>query len=90
MVNNFNVLTVLTGAEKELNKQVLLAFFSLFSLMSAYYLIKPLRKGFYFSEFSAELLPYFHLGAIVLIVATTAVMVKVFNKDNSSNSASFF
>ena len=57
--------------------------------MSAYYLIKPLRKGFYFSEFSAELLPYFHLGAIVLIVATTAVMVKVFNKDNSSNSASF-
>ena len=26
MVHNFNVLTVLTGAEKELNKQVLLAF----------------------------------------------------------------
>ena len=90
MVHNFNVLTVLTGAEKDLNKQVLLAFSSLFSLMSSYYLIKPLRKGFYFSEFSAELLPYFHLGAIVLIVATTAVMVKVFNKDNSSNSARSF
>ena len=90
MVHKFNVLTLLTGADKELNKQVLLTFFSLFCLLSSYYLIKPLRKGFYFSEFSAELLPYFHLGVIILIVITTAVVVKLFQPSNSTNSTKNF
>ncbi|MEE2924701.1 MAG: Npt1/Npt2 family nucleotide transporter [bacterium] len=90
MVRKFNVLTLLTGADEELNKKVLLTFFSLFCLLSSYYLIKPLRKGFYFSEFSAELLPYFHLGVIILITMTTAVVVKLFRPSNSTNSTKIF
>ena len=89
-VHKFNVLTLLTGADEKINNQVLLAFCSLFCLLSSYYLIKPLRKGFYFSEFSADLLPYFHLAVIVLIIFATAIMVRVFKTTTSSNSTQIF
>tara|TARA_B100000674_G_scaffold492329_1_gene512122 strand:+ start:2381 stop:3898 length:1518 start_codon:yes stop_codon:yes gene_type:complete len=79
-----NALTLLTGAKVEDNNRVLLAFFSLFCLLSSYYFIKPLRKGFYFSEFSADLLPYFHLGVITLIIITTAIMVRLYKTSKAN------
>ncbi len=84
-------LNELTGADKaNCNRKVVLATFSLFCLLSSYYFIKPLRKGFYFSEFSAELLPYFHLGVILLILATTAIIVRIFKSTKSHKFARNF
>lgn len=72
MINRF--LYVVTGASSQDTPRVLLAFLALCSLMSSYYFIKPLRKGLFFSEFSADMLPYFHLGVILLVIITTALL----------------
>lgn len=76
---------LITGADSENRIKVFTAFLALNCLMASYYFIKPLRKGLFFSEFSADLLPYFHLGVIILVLICAAlinVLTKFFDYRN--------
>ena len=65
---------LITGADIQNRGRVITAFLALNCLMASYYFIKPLRKGLFFSEFSADWLPYFHLGVISFVLIITALI----------------
>jgi ATP/ADP translocase len=61
----------LSVAQKQERWRALWCFFSLFLLLTAYYLVKPLRSSFFLKEFDPATLPYFFLCFPFLSLAVT-------------------
>lgn len=63
----------LTGARKEEQSKVLLAFLALLCLLISYYLVKPLRNSKFLSEFDPSLLPLVYASTAFLSFSVTKI-----------------
>ncbi|MBT3784528.1 hypothetical protein HOF92_06095 [bacterium] len=64
------------GVPSNERRKAFFTFLALFTLLSSYYLIKPLREALYFREFGADFLPIFHL----LVIGSSFLLTHAFHQ----------
>ena len=75
-----SLLCFVTGGKEQELGAVLSSFFALFLLMGSYYLVRPLRKGFFTRDFAADDQAWFSIGVILLLLLLSWILSSLYDR----------